>query len=207
MSLLSPDRRREKGGSEWASIVLCSRQFTHTHLPNHTHSLLLYNEINALSFPLCAQHLTVPKASCDQTPHHVLQLLILMLTQCSFCTLVWLFIRIVFSRNKGCLFYGCFYYIFFFGWKCLIILFYPILMVAMLFFLLIFCASDHMSPILLSGVVPLYLVLTLSFQNKIWKLQSHISNAEHGILNKKMKQNNTFENVFALTKFTESCFS
>lgn len=103
MSLLSPDGRREKGRSEWASIVLCSRQFTHTHLPNHTHSLLLYNEINALSFPLCAPHLTVPKASCDQTPHHVLQLLILMLTQCSFCTLVWLFIRIVFSRNKGCL--------------------------------------------------------------------------------------------------------
>lgn len=95
MSLLSPDGTREKGRSEWASIVLCSRQFTHTHLPNHTHSLLLYNEINALSFPLCAQHLTVPKASCDQTPHHVLKLLILMLAQCSFCTLVWLFIRIV----------------------------------------------------------------------------------------------------------------
>lgn len=144
MSLLSPDGTREKGRSEWASIVLCSRQFTHTHLPNHTHSLLLYNEINALSFPLCAQHLTVPKASCDQTPHHVLKLLILMLTQCSFCTLVWLFIRIVlmpflmgvfirFSFLNG-------YSLSYNG-----------------FVLLLFCVSDHT----LAGTESLYLALAL----------------------------------------------
>lgn len=96
----------EKGRSEWASIVLCSRQFTHTHMANNTQSLLFYNEINALSFHLCAQHLTVPKASCDQTPHHVLQLLILLLTQCCFCSSVLLFIHIVFSCNKGWIFWG-----------------------------------------------------------------------------------------------------
>lgn len=94
----------EKGRSEWASIVLCSRQFTH--MANNTQSLLFYNEINALSFHLCAQHLTVPKASCDQTPHHVLQLLILLLTQCCFCSSVLLFIHIVFSCNKGWIFWG-----------------------------------------------------------------------------------------------------
>lgn len=122
---------KEGERSEWASIVLCSRRFTHTHLPNHTHSLLLYNEINALSFPLCAQHLTVPKASCDQTPHHVLQLLILMLTQCSFCTLVWLFVHIVFSHKwrMPFLIFCVFIPFPFFGWEILT----NLLMVAMLY--------------------------------------------------------------------------
>lgn len=89
MSLLSPDGRAEKG-KVWMGLYsfMFPTVHAHTFSPNHAHSLLLHNEINALSFPLCAQHLTVPKASCDQTPHHVLQLLILMLAQCSFCALV-----------------------------------------------------------------------------------------------------------------------
>lgn len=51
-----------------------------------------------------------------------------------------------------------------------------------------FCVSDHISPIFAVRYhsVSLYLVLTLSFQNKIYKLQSQISNVEHGILNSKI---------------------
>lgn len=153
MSLLSPDWRREKGRSEWASIVLCSRQFTHTHLPNHTHSLLFYNEINALSFPLCAQHLTVPQASCDQTLHRVLQLLILMLTQCCFCTLVLPFIHTVFRHNKRCYFWWHCYHVFSSGQKihnhsCLAFFFV--------------CFWSHLSPACCQ-VTHVYLVLALSF--------------------------------------------
>lgn len=81
MSPQSLDGRKAKGKSEWGSIVLCSRWFIRTHLPAHTDSLLPYKEINALSFPLCAQTLTVSKGSCDQTPHVEL------------------------NRDKGCLFY------------------------------------------------------------------------------------------------------
>lgn len=104
MSLLSPDGRRER--KVWMGLYSFMFQTVHTHTANNTQSLLFYNEINALSFHLCAQHLTVPKASCDQTPHHVLQLLILLLTQCCFCSSVLLFIHIVFSCNKGWIFWG-----------------------------------------------------------------------------------------------------
>lgn len=65
MSLLSPDGRKEKGRSEWAAIVLCSRHFTHT-LPHtfakphtHTHSLLA-----PLQWNQCSQFCSVCKASC-----------------------------------------------------------------------------------------------------------------------------------------------
>lgn len=104
MSLQSLDGRKAKGKSEWGSIVLCSRWFIRTHLPAHTDSLLPYKEINALSFPLCAQTLTVSKGSCDQSPHHVLQLLIPKQTHCNFYNLVLLFTHVELNRNKWCLF-------------------------------------------------------------------------------------------------------
>ena len=119
MSLLSPDGRREKGRPEWASIVLCSRPFTHTHLPNHTHSLLLHNEINALSFPLWAQHLsargflwsnTTSCSATSDTDANTVQLLYLCVAVHSHCI----------RRNKGSLYFdGCFDYVFFFGWTFL----------------------------------------------------------------------------------------
>lgn len=147
--LLMEGERKER--SEWACIVLCSRQFMHT----HTHSLLLYKEINALSFPLCAQHLTVPQASCDQTPHRVLQLLILKLTQWGFCTLVLQFIYIVFSCNKRCCFWWLFllYFLFFVVGNGFI----HFLMVTMVFFPhTYFLFLITILPYLLSGHIPVF---------------------------------------------------
>lgn len=166
-------KERQKERSEWASIVLCSREFTHkhTHLPNHIHSMLLSNEINALSFPLCAKHLIVPRASCDQTPHHVLQFLILILTQCCFCILLLLFIHIVFSHNKGFYFWWCFYNIFFFWWKFLP---YHFLMVDMLFsyWYLVFLIPSFCCQI--PGTSGTCIALALSFHYTIYTLLSNV---------------------------------